>query len=225
MEPHQPRHPKSDAEGLGRPRTRRDALPLDAAWLEREAIGYVAQWETTRHGLSGVLERRLRARCERTNEDPSTILDRIPEVVDRLVGRGYVDDERFAEQQIERGRRQGWSRARIRARLEAKGVDPASFDALEARLREARSERRTSDFDAAPESPIDEDLEAAWRTARKRRLGPYAKDPNERVERRQRHLAVLARQGFSQDIAYRVIDAKSPLEIDRPETDGCETGR
>jgi len=200
-------------------------LPLDSDWLEQEAIRYVAQWETTRHGLREVLERRLRTRCERTNEDPHTILDAIPEVVDRLVGRGHVDDARFAEQRIRRGRRQGRSSARIRAQLEAKGVDPATLDVVEARIREERSTRRARESDASPEIPIDEDLEAAWRTARKRRLGPYSRDPSERAERRQRHLAVLARQGFSREIAYRVIDADSPCEFDRRESDGSETGR
>jgi len=62
---------------------------------------------------------------------------------------------------------------------------------------------------------LDEDLEAAWRTAKKRRLGPYCRDPAERSERRERHLGVLARKGFSREIAYRVVDADSPPDVSR----------
>jgi len=169
------------------------------------------------------LARRLQSRCDRTGESPEAVIEAIPEVVDRLVDRGYVDDRRCAEQLIDRARRQGRSGARIRAQLESKGIDPSMLAQIETEMRaeraEASSTRPASEFDSSPETPIDEDLEAAWRTARKRRLGPFCVDPSQRAERRQRHLAVLARQGFSRDISYRVVDADAPRLIDQHESD------
>jgi len=215
MEPHRPRTQQSDAAERPKRGRRRDTLPLDAQWLEQEAIRYVAQWETTASGLAETLERRLHSRCQRTGEDAATILSSIPLVVGQLVERGYVDDRRFAEQQITRGRRQGRSGAQIRARLQAKGVEPETIEEVEQKLRSEQSADPHS-----PPTPIDEDLLAAWRTARKRRLGPYCADPAERSARRQRHLGVLARQGFSRDIAHQVVDATSP-----PESDRLEDGR
>ncbi|MCP4905272.1 MAG: RecX family transcriptional regulator [bacterium] len=218
MEKHRPPPERSGVEGRPSRRRRRNAQPLDADWLEDEAIRYVAQWETTRLGVRDVLVRRLRKRCERSGEDPETLLGAIPEVIDRLVERGYIDDRRFAEQWIERSRRLGRSGARIRAQLEAKGVDPSLLGEVEARAEEEHSAQHSSEDPA--ETPIDEEFRAAWRTASRRGLGPFCPDASERADRRQRHLAVLARQGFSRDVAHRVIDALVP-----PEKDGDGAGR
>lgn len=206
METHRPQPETGRGKSPGRARSRRDAAPLDAHWLESEAIRYVARWESSERAVRDVLERKLRARCERTGEAVEPWLPAIPEVVASLVARGYVDDHRYALQQIERARRQGRSLRQIQAQLQARGVEPETVAAI---LRE-RDERRRSEADPGAPTPHDEELEAAWRTARKRRLGPYCADPSERAERRQRHLGVLARQGFSSEIAHRVIDADHP---------------
>jgi regulatory protein len=235
MQPHRPDSVQRESGAPSAKRGRRDTATLDTSWLENEAIRYVARWESTRHGVRDVLERRLEQRCARTGEDPESLRSSIPAVVDRLAERGYVDDRRFAENMIERSRRQGRSRSQIHAQLRAKGVDSSIVRELE----QERTERRAREgapsigevsstgldsspgFESSPDREsaelpaLDEDLEAAWRTARKRRLGPYCLDPAERSERRQRHLGVLARQGFSREIAYRVVDADSPPDLSR----------
>jgi SOS response regulatory protein OraA/RecX len=154
MEPHRPRTPQSDSAERPKRGRRRDALPLDAQWLEQEAIRYVAQWETTARGLAETLERRLYSRCDRTGEDAATILSSIPLVVGRLVERGYVDDRRFAEQQITRGRRQGRSGAQIRARLHAKGVEPETIEEVELKLRSEQSADPDSPATPAPAANV-----------------------------------------------------------------------
>ena len=52
------------------------------------------------------------------------------------------------------------------------------------------------------------ELEAALTYARKRRLGPH-RDAAKRAEYRQKDLASLARQGFSFDIARKVLGGDS----------------
>ena len=196
MEPHRstpgssPRRPARGRRG--------DDEPLDAAWLERRAVEYVARWESTRRGVAEILERKVRQRCDRTGEDAEEILALVPGIVERLAERDYVNDHRFATQSFERLRRQGRSRAQIRLHLGRKGVP----DSITLEL------TRDDDPDA--------ELEAAWRVARRRRLGPHCPDPERRVAQRERHLAALARQGFSREIAHRVIDAEHV-----PEPDGC----
>ena len=64
------------------------------------------------------------------------------------------------------------------------------------------------------EQVADPDLAAAIRYAKRRRLGPFQRDEIRRVERRQKDLASLARQGFSYGIAKRVIYAESPIELE-----------
>jgi regulatory protein len=167
---------------------------MDFAWVERKGLEYAARWESTRRGVAEMLERKIRLRAEQTGEGAEPILECIPEVVETLVARNYVDDRRAAEQLFERLRRQGRSQAEMRHQLDRKGVSPSITDAL-----------------ISCDEP-DADLRAAWRWARKRSLGPYCPDPERRIADRQRHLGFLARKGFSSDVAHRVIDASDTSE-------------
>jgi regulatory protein len=176
---------------------------MDAAWLERKAIDYAANWETTERGLASLLERKVRERCDRTNEASESALALISEVVEKLVAHKFVDDRRAADQLLERLERQGRSRAQILARLLAKGV-PESMAAELTR-------------DEGPET-IQSELRAAWKIARKRRLGPHARSPEQRAADRDRHLGILARQGFTSDIAYQVIDAELDDDLNTTKT-------
>jgi SOS response regulatory protein OraA/RecX len=187
-------------------RRRDDDGPMDADWLERKAIDYAARWETTERGVAQLLERKIRARCLRTDEECEPALALVAAVVEKLVARHYVDDQRAAQQLFERLERQGRSRAQIRARLLAKGV-PESMAADLTR-------------DSGPEAD-EKELRAAWQTARKRRLGPHCRDPGRRVADRNRHLGVLARQGFSSEVAYRVIDGERDLDETEDDGDGA----
>jgi regulatory protein len=177
------------------PRPRDDTEPIDAVWLERRALAYIARWESTRRGVTVLLERKVRERCDKTNEGAEVALALIPEIVERLAARNYVNDHRAATQLLERLRRQGRSRAQIGAQLLRKGVTESMMLEL------------TRDED--PEA----ELRAAWKTARRRSLGPHCADPERRVAERERHLGILARQGFSREIVHRVIDAKKAVEL------------
>jgi len=188
--------PEPEARRRSTRSRRKDAEPLDSIWLEREAVRYVARWESSRRGVEAVLDRKVRQRCDRTGESPDEALSRVPEIVEALVDRGYVDDRRFATQLLERLRREGRSRAQIRFQLHRKGVP----DSLTLEL------TRSAD----PEDELADELSAAWRMARRRALGPFCRDPERRAAQRERHLAALARQGFSSEIAHRVIDAETP---------------
>ncbi|MAG32873.1 MAG: hypothetical protein CL908_18500 [Deltaproteobacteria bacterium] len=176
----------------------RDEAPLCEAWLEREALHYVARWEATRRGVEANLERKIAKRCERSGEDADPILAAVPAVVARLVERNYVNDRRFGEQLVTRLRRQGRSLQKIRAQLEAKGVP----EALALELTDAGD----------PAAETDAEVDAAFRLARRRRIGPYCPNASQRLANRERHLAILGRQGFSLETAVCVIDAESPPE-------------
>ncbi len=161
---------------------------MDAVWLERLALRYLARWESTLQGVAELLERKVRQRCDRTAEHCEPALALIPEIVERLRVLDYVDDLRFATMGLERLRRRGRSRAQIHAYMQKHGVpDSITAEVL-----------KTDDPGA--------ELQAASRLASQRRLGPYCPDPVAREANRHQHLAALARRGFSQEIALRVID-------------------
>lgn len=186
MEPHRP--------SSGTPAARRAHPPLDEKWLEQAALRYAAKWETTEKGVCDALARKLAARCAQSGEDAEAMLAVIPEVAARLVARGYVDDRRFAMQLAARLERQGRSRAYVVAKLQTKGVSEGIIE------------------DLLSEASPDAEEDAARRVARKRRLGPYCPDPEKRATQRDKHLGILARQGFDLDLATRIVDADAAPE-------------
>lgn len=209
MEPHRPMRSGPDDDRPDAPptsqRRRRDALPLDEAWLEDEALRTLARADASRQRLIETVERKLAERCDRTGEDGAALDGLVPPVVDRLVERGYVDDRRLAAHLFERGRRAGRSRAWLRDQLRAKGIDEETLEAVERERSVAATgvdDPECGGFDHADE------VEAAFRIARKKRLGPFCPDPQRRVAERQRHLGFLARRGFSSDVAHHVVDAE-----------------
>jgi regulatory protein len=167
---------------------------MDRQWLEQRALRYAARWEASAATLRSLLERKIFERCDRTGESPDAALEQIPATVAGLVERGYIDDHRFASQALDRLRRQGRSTAQIRARLHAKGISKSLLDEL------------------IEQEDADTESRAAWRFARRRRLGPYCEDPAQRRRARDRHLAALGRQGFDQQLALRIVDAQTPPE-------------
>ena len=187
MNPHPDRRERAVAR-----QQRRDARPMDEAWLQHQAMHYVERFAASAAGVRRVLEGRVRRPFARTGEDGSVVRAAIGAVIGKLEALGHVDDSRFARDLAERLRGQGHSLAALRSRLRTKGVRDDLIDAL----------TRAADGDL--------ELRAAWRAAQRRRLGPYCRDPARRVADRQRHLATLGRLGFSYDIARQVIHAAEP---------------
>jgi regulatory protein len=116
----------------------------------------------------------------------------VPEIVARLREVGLVNDGSFAEMRAKRMSSAGRSRRAITAHLAQKGVDAATV-------------REAVPHDAGAE------LGAAVAFARKRRLGPYARDedvPTHRDERRaaeRKALGTMARAGFDFGVCERVL--------------------
>ncbi len=183
----EPSPPKPPPKGR-----RRNTQPMDLAWLEERALRYASRWEASAAGVATLLERKIFERCERTGESSDAVREMIPELVAKLVDRGYVDDRRFAIGVLEGQRRRGASTVRIRARLAGKGIAESLLDEL-----------------LAEEHPEIE-VRSAWKLARRQRLGPYCVDPAERPALRDRHLGVFSRQGFEYETALEIVDADGP---------------
>ena len=195
-DPSKPRRKASSAKKA------RDGKPMDAEWLEGRALSYISQWEASEAGVAALLERKISERCERTEESPDHVREQIPALIARLVERNYVNDERFAEAALLRQRKRGGSSARIRAKLLAKGISESLLDEL---------------FDR--EGP-DIETRAAWAFAKRRMLGPYARNSREghesikREQLRDKHLSAFGREGFEFELAERIVDADSIPELD-----------
>lgn len=153
--------------------------------LHNIALAYLDRYEASEAGFRAVLERRVYKAARAHKQDPASFQPMVDAEVEKAVTAGFINNKRFAENQVYQQRGRGASARAIQARLKAKGV----ADDL---------------IDHALESDERDDDAAAWRYARRRRLGPYRS--KERAEKRERDVAALCRAGFGFSLAAKVID-------------------
>jgi regulatory protein len=177
------------------PAGRPAGVPPDEAMLHEAALAHLARYATTEAGLVRVLDRRI-LRWARAAEAEGRERDAVAAmaaaaraaaraVAARLVEARAVDDSAFAAARAARLARAGRSRRAIAAHLAAKGVGP-----------EVAAETLAGDEE--------DELAAALRLLRRRRLGPFAAAPPD-AEARRRILAALARAGFPSGVARRAL--------------------
>jgi regulatory protein len=170
---------------------------ITQASLERSALAYLERFAASAASLRRVLARKVE-RSARAHEDvdPAEGAAWIEALIVRYRQSGLLDDRAYAEARTTTLRRQGRSARAIADRLAQKGVGREVID-------EAMAPTRT---------PTDE-LTAAVRLARRRRLGPL-RPGADRADHRERDLAVLGRAGFAFDVARKVVLAESDEALD-----------
>ncbi len=158
--------------------------PLDAASLDALAIGYVGRYATTRKKLVDYLVRKMRERgvAGETSADPEA-------VADRMVDRGYVDDEAFALNKSANLMARGYGAMRVRSALGHAGINRELVDSV-----------ITDDPEAA--------IVSATAYARRKRLGPFATMTTDAALLR-KHMATMLRAG------HDFATVKAVLEPDR----------
>lgn len=176
------------------------------AALHEAALAYLARSAATAATLERALHRKIAtwarsaARAGRDAEVIAADVDRCREATAEIVARlgevGLVDDAAFAEARARVLSRAGRSRLAVAAHLAAKGVAPA----------------------IAREVLPDDELGAALVFARKRRIGPFAREGTSREDER-RALAAMARAGFGRSACDRA------LRMDREVADALLEGR
>lgn len=173
---------EQDERSLGaRPAPKR----ITATYLRRAAFYYLERYSVPAAQLQRVLQRKVERSCRHHGLDPQAFRAMVDEIVASCVASGLVDDRRFAEARAQSLRRKGRSARAVAAGLAAKGVG-----------RELVAEMVVPNEDA--------ELAAARVAARRKRLGPWSR--GDRAAQRQKHIATLARAGFSLTIARAVID-------------------
>ena len=165
-----------------------DAKPVAERRLMNKAVHYLGRYTASRQRLREVLRRFARRKLD--SHDDAEVVRAIEAVIEDCVRLGYVDDAAFALARARSRRRGGRSSLAIRRSLQEHAIDPDLVDAALA---------------AADEETTDGELAAALRHAARRRIGPFAARPGDGATR-QRHLASLARAGFSLAIARQVMD-------------------
>lgn len=166
--------------------------------LEKAALAHLAHFASSSENLRRVLLRRIARAAGDERIDAAAAARLVDGIVRRMVAAGALDDRGYAVQQAASLHRRGVSSAAIRFRLKEKGVD-------EAHIRAALDELG---------APAASELAAACALARRRRLGPL-RPPADRAASHDRDLGVLARAGFSFDVARRVLAARDEAALER----------
>jgi regulatory protein len=159
---------------------RKRLQPLDAERLRALALAYVGRYATSCARLATYLNRKIAERGWIDENVPP-----VAEIVTQFGSLGYVDDEAFAKTRSESLLRRGYGPNRLRIALRVSGIGTDIID-------------RAADVD-------DENaLAAALVFARRKRIGPYARDALT-PDIRQKMMATLLRAGHSYDISRKIL--------------------
>lgn len=161
-------------------RPRRSLTPLNAADLERLALRYVERFATTRGRLADYLKRKLRERGWAGEGVPDAV-----GVAQRMADLGYVDDRLFAETRAGAMGRRGLGARRIGQALRHAGIADEDAEAVAPAI--------------AADAPA-----SAIAFARRKRIGPFAREAADRPQR-EKHLAAMLRAGHGMDISRKII--------------------
>jgi regulatory protein len=168
------------------------SAPPDEGSLYQAALSYLARYAATESGLRRVLIRqvdrwaRLQADAEVAAPVIAAARGAIDGIIERLVKAEAISDTAFAESRAKSLVRSGQSNRAVQVRLIAKGVAPDL----------AR---------AASVSDAETELAAAVVLVRKRRIGAYRRSEAD-ADARRKELGLLARAGFSRDIALQALE-------------------
>jgi len=156
--------------------------------LKNIALYYLERYESSVQNLREVLQKRiLKYKKFFPEYDTKEAFDWAEEVISELEKLGYVDDARFAEMKINSYLSAGKPTRYIKIKLREKGISSAMVDAVLAE----------KEF-----SPLD----MAIKFAKKKKIGPFTNDAEQRKQNRPKDLGKLVRAGFDYDIALQVLD-------------------
>lgn len=158
--------------------------------LMNKAVHYLGRYATSQHRLGQVLARFATRKL--ADADAADIEAAIAETIAQCAEFGYVQDDVYARSQARSQRNQGRSARVIRQRLRQHEITNDDIDAA---------------IDEADEHVEDGELLAAFRFARRRRLGVFTTTSSTTDPQilRNRHLGSLARAGFAMRICHQVL--------------------
>ena len=180
-----------EKQGNGRSKRvgeRRLPPPLDEAGLRDLALHSAARFATTRLKLLRYLARKLKERGW-AGDQPAPL----EALADRLAELGYVNDAAFASRKSRAMAARGLGHRRVTEQLHAAGVGEA-------------------DRGEAPDEQVA--LATALAFARRKRLGPFARERSDDPAARQKALAAMLRAGHAMGVARQILAARSVAEAE-----------
>ncbi len=183
-------HREYDVDSSAGPR-KRPSPTLTSVRLRQLAEDYVGRFGGPSSNLRRVLLRHVdkAQRAEQFGaEDVPGWLGQIQGIIDEFVQAGALDDGRYAQHAARIWTDRGLAPRATAFRLMQKGITSEDIRGAIAELGDAR----------------EVEWQAALQLAKRRRLGPF-RSPEQRLERRQKDAAALARAGFSGAVVWKLV--------------------
>lgn len=183
-------------------------------WLHNAGLYYLQRFAASKEQFRKVMMRKIDRSCAyHKDQDREQCQDMLETLISRFEELALLDDRSYARGMVTSLRRRGLSRRALYARLQAKGL---TSDQISQALTEF--EQNENELIGAFGERPDPEFTAALRTARRKKIGPFAKNltdnsNEEKIKSHNKALAVMARAGFSYDIASKVL-ALSADELD-----------
>ncbi len=170
--------------------------------LRERALKYLSRFASSRANLRRVLLRQCKRyiqknALEQTDQQWVLLDQMIARLSDDLERIGLLNDQEYANTKTRSLRRRGGSRRKIKAKLQEKGISTDVIDNAILSHSEGQQARA--------------ELEAAITLAKRRRIGPFRKQ--DRRDFRQKDMAILARAGFSYEVAIKIIGLDDAADI------------
>jgi regulatory protein len=166
--------------------------PLNPERLRELALRYVGKYSTTRAKLCQYLARKVRERGWDGGAEPD-----LPGLADRFAELGYVDDASYAIARSRTLTARGYGKRRLAEQLRLAGVEEA-------------------DSAAATAHAEDSAVDAALRLAQRRRLGPFAAQAPDPLQREKWIAAMIrAGHGFALAKAIAALPPQGVVDIDQ----------
>jgi len=158
--------------------------------LRNIALYYLERFESSEENLRKVLYRRIDKYVFINKEyNPKQAYLWADEVVKECLEQNFVNDERFADFKINDYLRAGKSKRYIEQKLKQKGIDDAIISHF---------------FENSSYS----ELNTALQFAKKKKIGCFRENDDDKKANRQKDLATLVRAGFDYDVAKAVLESE-----------------
>ncbi len=162
---------------------------ITATYLHNAGLYYLQRFSSSSANFRKVMMRKIDRSCaahaDLNREECKKLLE---SQITRFQEAGLLNDAAYSRGMVDSLRRRGLSARMIHAKLQSKGMGREEIEKALATYDETASE--------------DPEIAAALKFARRKKIGPFAKGPQEP----QKSLAAMARAGFTYETARRVLE-------------------
>ncbi|HCU58784.1 MAG TPA: hypothetical protein DIC64_02250 [Alphaproteobacteria bacterium] len=155
--------------------------------LKNIGLYYLERFESSVQNLRDVLKRRVDGYAfQNPDFDKAQAYQWIEELLEDFQNWNYLSDERYASLKVKDYLAAGKSARYIKTKLKMKGIDENAADAL--------IEKEEYDPRAF-----------ALKLAKKKKIGPFRANAEDRKENRQKDMGILLRAGFDYDVVCDIL--------------------